>query len=176
MLARGVRGVDHAATVVARRKADRRGAGHKVTFKAEGRVADLLPCAVTRPAHVEAHMRWDGCRPSPEDGAEEVVKIGNRDVVSAHSRSAASRDDADHPRRDGDRPEQPRRGYARLPVVLLTGRIADGARIEQVNSYETERPGVYASVESDVHAAHEPHIGIEVIRGAVPSVGRPADL
>jgi hypothetical protein len=175
VLARVVRGVDH-ATVIARCKADRRGAGHEVTFKAEGRVAYLLPSAVTRPSHVEADVRWDGCRSSPEDGAEEVVKIGNRDVVSAHSRSPASRDDADRPRRDGDRPEQPRSGYARLPVVLLTGRVADGARIVQVNSYETEGPGVYAPVESDVDAAHEPHIGIEVVRGAVLPVGRTADL
>src|SRR5436190_1280993 len=59
-------------------------------------------------------------------------------------------------------------------------RIANGARIEQIDSYEAERTVPATPVQVHEHAPHEPHIGVEVIAGAIASVRgtahlRPAD-
>ena len=110
------------------------------------------------------------------DRDQEVVVVGDRNVVGAQSRLTATRVDVDRRGSDRDRPEQPGRGYPRLEVVDLLGRIADGVRGVQVNSYKAERPVVQASVNPDVGAAHEPHIAVEAVRRAVAPVGRALGL
>jgi hypothetical protein len=63
-----------------------------------------------------------------------------------------------------------------LEVVLLVARIADGARVEEVDSDEAERTLPHASVEAHVPPIHEAHIGIEGVRGAIAPMSPPASL
>src|SRR5436309_513609 len=84
--------------------------------------------------------------------------------------------EADRRRRDANGPEEARATYARLKIMPLMGRVADGARIVQVNSYEAERTVAQASVGTHVQTMHEPHVRVEVPRRAVTAMGPAADL
>ena len=112
-----------------------------VTIRAPGTTR-----AMARPADVEAHMRWNRRWAAAEDRIEEVVVVGNWDLAGVQARPAAPGVHIDRRGCDRDCPEQPRRSDPRLEVVVLMARIADGVRIEQINSYKPERPVVHATV------------------------------
>ena len=72
--------------------------------------------------------------------------------------------EVDRRRVDADGPEQPGAPYAWLEIVPLMGRVADGARIEEVYSDEPEGSVAHAPVGTDVQTVHEAHVGVEVPR------------
>src|SRR5439155_17531685 len=139
------------------------------------RVSNGRRVAAPEPADVIADARRDRSRTAALNGVEEVVIVGDLHRLSTHARIPRRGIHVDHPRRDGDRPEEPVGLNARVPVVDLL-RLATGGRLEEVNSDEPERSLTYVAVGVEVRSLHETHVRVEGVGGPVAPACRALDL
>jgi hypothetical protein len=117
-----------------------------VALEPELLIAELSMSPPPMPANVEAHVRGNRRRASPCDRVVDVVVVLEPKLACVEASSSGRRIEGDRRRRYRKCPEQPRAGDAGLEVVPLMGRIADGARVEEINSDKAERALPHAPV------------------------------
>ena len=176
VLVPGVGLVDDAFAVLRGGEVDRRRTADIAALEAERVVVDLLAPALSVPANVEAHVRWDRFARRAGDCVDDVVVVLDSDVVGAEAGRSAGEVEADRGSWDRDRPEQARTGDARLEVVSLMLGVTDRAPVEQVNSDEAERAPPQSAIQGDVGARKESHVRVEVPLAAVAPARPAADL
>jgi len=134
-----------------------RGPGHLAAGEPLPGIADVADLAPARPGHRHVHLAGAD-RLAVVQRIEDVVEIGDLEVLEHPRRPAAARRDRERPVRDASCPEQPAGGDAGVEVVNLIG--ADRP-LKDVKSKEAERRVEMLPVERDVLPGHEPVVDVE---------------